>query len=108
MSELRAYLGFCNYYSWYIKVYTEYAATMTAMLNGNRDQTMKGSKKALVCNEESDRALEGMQQGLVSAVGLHLVDPDRGFILRTYASDYTIGAVLEQVLDDGRHVPMAF
>ena len=49
-----------------------------------------------------------MKQALLSAVGLHLVDPDRGFVLRTDASDYAIGAVLEQVLDDGRHVPVAF
>ena len=41
-------------------------------------------------------------------MGLHLVDPDRGFVLRTDASDYAVGAVLEQVLDDGRHVPVAF
>ena len=41
-------------------------------------------------------------------MGLHLVDPDRGFFLRTDASDYAIGAVLEKVLDDGRHVPVAF
>ena len=30
-----AYLGFCNYYSGYIKMYAEYAAPMTAMLQGN-------------------------------------------------------------------------
>ena len=29
VSELRAYLGFCNYYSGYIKMYAEYAAPMT-------------------------------------------------------------------------------
>ena len=49
-----------------------------------------------------------MKQALLSAVGLHLVDPNRGFVLRTDASDYAIGAVLEQVLDDGKHVPVAF
>ena len=49
-----------------------------------------------------------MKQALLSAVGLHLVDPDQGFVLRTDASDYAVGAVLEQVLDDGRHVPVAF
>ena len=32
VSELRAYLGFCNYCSGYIKMYAEYAAPMTAML----------------------------------------------------------------------------
>ena len=108
VSELRAYLGFCNYYSGYIKMYAEYAAAMTTMLKGNREETKKGSKKALVWTPESDRAFEGMKQALLSAVGLHLVDPDRGFVLRTDASDYAVGAVLEQVLDDGRHVPVAF
>ena len=47
-----------------------------------------------------------MKQALLSAVGLHLVDPDQGFVLRTDASNYAVGAVLEQVLDDGRHVPV--
>ena len=88
-------------------MYPEYAGPMTAMLKGNRGKTKKGSKKALVWNEESDRAFEGMKQALLSALGLHLVDPDRGFVLRTHSSDYAIGAVLEQVLDDGRHVPVA-
>ena len=106
--ELQAYLGFCNYYSGYIKMYAEYAAPMTTMLKGNREETKKGSKKALVWNDESDRAFEGMKQALLSAVGLHLVDPDRGFVLRTDAPNYAVGAVLEQVLDNGRHVAVAF
>ena len=76
VSELRAYLGFCNYYSGNIKIYAEYAAPMTTILKGNREETRKGSKKALVWTEESDRAFEGMKQALLSAVGLHLVDPD--------------------------------
>ena len=101
-------MGFCNYYSGYIKMYAEYAAPMTTLLKGNREETKKGSKKALVWNDECDRAFEGMKQALLSAVGLHLMDPDRGFVLRTDASDYAVGAVLEQVLDDGRHVPVAF
>ena len=107
VSELRAYLGFCNYYSGYIKMYAEYAAPMTTMLKDNGVETRNGSKKALVLNEESDRAFEKMKQALLSAVCLHLADPDRGSSLRTDASDYAIGAVLEQALDDGRHVPAA-
>ena len=95
VSELRAYLGFCNYYSGYIKMYAEYAAPMTAMQKGNREETEEGSKKALVWNEESDRGFGGMKQALLSAVGLHLVDPDPGFVLHTDGSDYAIGAMLE-------------
>ena len=59
-------------------MYAEYAAPMTTMLKGNREETKKGYKKALVWNTESDRAFEGMKQALLSAVGLHLVDPDPG------------------------------
>ena len=108
VSELRAYLKFCNYYSGYIKLYADNAAPMTTMLKGNREEIKKMSKKALVCNDESYRAFEGMKQALLSAVGLHLADPDRGFVLRTDASDYAVGAVLGQMLDDGSHVPVAF
>ena len=105
MSELLAHLGFCNYYSGYIKIYAEYAAPM---LKGNQEETKTGSKKALVWNEEFDRAFEGMKEALLSAVGLHLLDPDGEFVLCTDASDHAIGAVLEQALDDERHVPAAF
>ena len=59
VSELQAYLGFCNYYSGYIKIYAEYAAPMTTMLKGNREETKKGSEKAQVWNEESEVPLRG-------------------------------------------------
>ena len=48
VSDLGAYLAFCNYYSGYIKMYAEDAAPMTAMLKGNWGETKKGSKKGLV------------------------------------------------------------
>ena len=108
VSGLRAYLRLCNYYSVKSTMYAEYAAHITAMLKGNQEETRKGSKKMLVWKEESDRAVERMKQALLSAVGLHLVDPARGFVLRTDPSNCAIGAVLQQVLDDGRHVPMVF
>ena len=81
MAELRAFPGFCNYYSGYIKMYAEYTAPLLAMLKGNGEEMKKGSKKAVVWNEESDRACEGTKQAWLSAVGLHLVDPDRGLVV---------------------------
>ena len=75
VSDLRAYLEFCNYYLGYMKMYAGYAAPMPAMLKGNQEETKKGSKNALVWNDESDRTFEGMKLALLSAVGLHLVDP---------------------------------
>ena len=78
---------------------------MTTMLKGNREETKKGSKKALVWTAESDRAFEGMKQALLSAVGLHLVDPDRGFVLRTDASDYAIALCWSKCLTTGGTCP---
>ena len=50
VSELRAYPGFCGYYSGYImrSMNAEYGAPMTAILKGSWEETKKGSKKALV------------------------------------------------------------
>ena len=54
-------------------------------------------------NDESDRAFERMKQALLSAVGLHLVDPDGGFVLRTDASHYLDdGAFWSRVLAEGQ------
>ena len=91
---------FCKYYSAYIKLYAQYTAFTTAFIKGYREETKKGSKKALFLND--DLAFGGMKQVL------HLVAPDRGFFLQTDASDYAIGAALQQVLDDWRHVPVPF
>ena len=35
VSEMQAFLGFCNYYSGYVRMYAEMAAPMTALLKGN-------------------------------------------------------------------------
>ena len=95
VSELWAYLEFCNYYSGYMKMSAEYAPPMTAMLKGNWEETKNGSNNALVWNDASDPAFDGMKQALLSAEGLPLWDPRRGFVLRTDASGYAICALLE-------------
>ena len=48
VSEFRAYLGFGNYYSGYLKMYAEYADPIKAVLKGNGEVTRKGSRKPLV------------------------------------------------------------
>ena len=39
--------------------------------------------------------------------GLFLINADKRFVLRTDASDYAVGAVLEQVREDRSHVSVA-
>ena len=68
----------------------------------------KGSKKKLAWTPEAEDAFNRLKERLLGQLGLFLVDPDKGFVLRTDASDYAVGAVLEQVRDDGTHGPVAF
>ena len=68
----------------------------------------KGGKKKLAWTPEAEDAFNRLKERLLGQLGLFLVDLDKGFVLRTDASDYAVGAVLEQVRDDGTHVPVAF
>ena len=45
-AELRAYLGFCSYYSGYIKMYAQYAAPMTAILKGQPGGDQEGVQES--------------------------------------------------------------
>ena len=85
----------------------EMAALMTPSLKGNRDETKKGSEKPIIWDNEANDALEAIRRAFPDNLKLWLINPDKGFVLRTDASDDAFRAVLEQVDDDGTHVPVA-
>ena len=78
------------------------------MLQVGKFDGRKGSKKKLAWTPEAEDAFSRLKERLLGQLGLFLVDPDKGFVLPTDASDYDVGAVLEQIRDDGSHVPVAF
>ena len=54
------------------------------------------------------RSVRDAQESSPVKLGLFLINPDKGVMLRTDASYYAVGAVLEQVREDGSYVPVAF
>ena len=108
ISELRSFMGFCNYCSGYVRMYADLSGPLHKMLQVGKFDGRKGSKKKLAWTTEAEEAFDKLKERLLGQLGLFMVDPDKGFVLRTDASDYAVGAVLEQVRCDGAHVPVAF
>ena len=100
-------MGLTNYYSCYVKGYAALAAPLMELLKVGRTDGKKGSKKPVAWTPESEQAFRNLKAALASELELYQLDPDQPFILRTDASDFAIGAVLEQERD-GRPLPVAF
>ena len=108
ISELRSFMGFCNYCSGCVRMYADLSGPLHKMLQVGKFDGRKRSKKKLTWTTEAEEAFDKLKGRLLGQLGLFLVDPNKGFVLRTDASDYAVGAVLEQVRCDGTHVPVAF
>ena len=107
ISELRSFMGFCNYFSGYVRMYADLSGPLHKMLQVGKFNGRKGSKKKLAWTTAAEEAFDKLKERLLGQLGLFLVDPDRGFVLRTDASDYAVGLLLEQVRCNRTHVPVA-
>ena len=93
ISELRSFMGFCNYYSGYVGMYANLWGPLQKMLQVGKFDGRKGSKKKLAWTTEAEGAFDKLKEQLFDQLRLFLVDTDRGFVLRTDASDYAVGGV---------------
>ena len=100
--ELRAFLGFTNYYSIYIQDYATIVAGLQDKLKVTKEEGKKGSKKRITWNDGDQQAFEEIKNRLCSQLVLQRVNPDLPFVLRVDASQYAVGATLEQLLDERR------
>ena len=109
ISALRGFLGCCNFYHTFVKDYTRYAAPLTELLKVGRQAGRAGSKVRVQWTDECDEAFVQLKAALCKVATWHVAKLDRPFYLRTDASKYAVGAVLEQQdLDTGAPYPLAF
>ena len=108
ISELRSFMEFCSYYSGYVLMYAEASGPLHKMLQVGKFHGLKGIKKKVAWTTDAEEAFQMLKRTLLGKLGLFLINPDKGFVLRTDAFDYPVGAVLEQVREDGSYVPVAF
>ena len=58
--------------------------------------------------EAVEEAFNAVKKAMKEVVTCRIVSGDKPFYIRTDASRYAVGAVLEQADEEGRHYPVAF
>ena len=92
ISESRSFMGCCNYYSRYVQMYAEPSGPLHKMLQVGTFNERKRSKKKLAWTTEAEEAYQTLKRTLLGKLGLFLINRDKGFVLRTHALDYALGA----------------
>ena len=62
ISELRSFLGFCNFFSGYVRMYAELSGPLHKTLQVGKFDGRKGSKKRLAWTTEAEEALETLKK----------------------------------------------
>ena len=108
ISQLRGFLGVTNFYHQFIPLYANMAGPLTDLLKVGKKAGRKGSPVKVNWTPESEQSFRKLKEALCNVATLHVVDSSKPFYIRTDASKYAIGAVVEQVDEQGRHYPLAY
>ncbi|MBW0569308.1 hypothetical protein O181_109023 [Austropuccinia psidii MF-1] len=95
---LQSCLGFANFYPCFIKNYSKKNTSLNSLLKGD---------SPFIFSEESLSRFQILKEEFTTAPILSHFNPSLEPIVETDASDYSLGAVLSQVNDSGKH-PIAF
>ncbi|GBG69048.1 hypothetical protein CBR_g3746 [Chara braunii] len=98
LTELRSFLGLANYYRKFVRNFSTIAAPLRRLL-----------KKEAIWQLDKDctSALKKLKRALIEYPVLKVADPSLPFVVTTDASQYGIGAVLQQD-DDNGYRPVEF
>ncbi|XP_047234893.1 uncharacterized mitochondrial protein AtMg00860-like isoform X1 [Girardinichthys multiradiatus] len=96
---LQHFLGFANFYRWFIKDYGLIAAPLTALTS---------SKVTFSWSSEAEAVFQDLKKKFSQAPILVHPDPSKQFIMEVDASDTGVGAVFSQNSESGSLQPCAF
>lgn len=99
LKDLRSFLGMSGFYRRFIRDYAKLAKPLTALLRGKEGRMSKkvSAKIPITLNPAAIEAFEKIKDTLASSeVMLQYPDYQKDFHLTTDASNYALGAVLEQ------------
>ena len=103
VTDVRAFLGFCNYYRRFIRDYIDLTRPLNKLLCKDTD---------LVWGKDQTSSFVHLKTALTDAPVLAFPQEDGTFILDTDASAYGIGGVLSQLQSEGEEEaverPIAF
>ena len=75
ISELRSFMGFCNYYTGYVRMYAELPRPLHKMLQVGKFDGRKGSNEKLAWTPEAEDAFSRLKERLLGQLGLFLDGP---------------------------------
>ena len=92
VTDVRSFLGLCNFYRKFVRYFSEIAAPMTELTKKDR---------TFIWTDEADEAFNRLKSAMVTAPVLQLPDFDREFTVTTDASEVSVGAILQQNFGNG-------
>ena len=99
LTDVRAFIGFANFYRRFIKDFSKIIAPMVRL-------TRKDTP--FVWDDKCQEAFRFLKEAFTSAPILRHFDPERLTVLETDASNYVSAGVLSQYAEDGLLHPVAF
>ena len=82
ITGLRAFWGFANYYSGYVRDYAAIVSPMMELLKAGRLEGKKGSSTKVKWTTEADLAFVGTKEALIRELSLQKVKSNLPFVLR--------------------------
>ena len=104
ITQLRRVLGIFNFYRRFSKGIADHMAPLNNVLKGH---TKAKDRTPIQWNEELVQAFENCKNALVNFTTLQYPRNDAKLILTIDASQHAVGAVLEQIVEEGRQ-PLGF